>query len=55
MLKKIRKISSKQPNFKPKLTRERTNKSQISRRNEIIKIRAETIERENKNRKDQGS
>ena len=38
-----RKISKKQPNFTPKVTRERRTdpKPKVSRRKEIIKIRAE--------------
>ena len=46
---KTRKISNKQPNLTPKATRERrTNKSQISKRKETIKIRAEINEIETK-------
>ena len=41
----IRKISNKQPNLIPKETRERrTTKSIVSRKKEIIKIRAEMSE-----------
>ena len=44
-----RKISNKQPNLTPKATRERRiNKSQISKRKKIIKIRAEINEIETK-------
>ena len=44
-----RKISNKQPNLTPKAIRERrTNKTQISRRKEIIKVRAEINEIETK-------
>ena len=46
---KTRKISNKQPKLTPKATRERrTNKSQISKRKETIKIRAEINEIETK-------
>ena len=46
---KTRKISNKQPNLTPKAIRERrTNKSQISKRKETIKIRAEINEIETK-------
>ena len=44
-----RKISNKQSNLTPKGTRERRrNKTQVSRRKEIIKIRAEINETETK-------
>ena len=44
-----RKFSQKQPNLTPKATRERrTNKLKVSRRKEIIKIRAEINEIETK-------
>ena len=49
-----RKISNKQPNLTPKVTRGRTtNKPKVSRRREIIKIRAEINEMNNS--KDQGN
>ena len=44
----IRKISNKQPNLTPKTTRGRTNKTQSSRRKEIIKIRPEINDIETK-------
>ena len=37
-----RKISNKQPNLTPKGTRKRRTKPKVSRRKEIIQIRAET-------------
>ena len=44
-----RKISNKQPNLIPKATRDRrTTKPKVSRRKEIIKIRAEINEIETK-------
>ena len=43
-----RKISNKQPILTPKATRERITKPKISRRKEIIKIRAEINEVEMK-------
>ena len=43
-----RKTSNKQPNLTPKATKERTNKTQIRRRKEIIKIKAEINEIETK-------
>ena len=43
-----RKISNKQSNLTPKGTRERRTKSKVSRRKEIIKIRAEINEVETK-------
>ena len=47
--KETRKISNKQSNLTPKGTRERrTNKTQICRRKEIIKTRAEINEKEMK-------
>ena len=46
--KKTRKISNKQPYLTRKATREKNN-NKISRRQEIIKIRAE-INKENKNK-----
>ena len=50
-----RKISNKQPNLTPKAIRERTTKPKVSRRKEIMKIRAEINEIESKktNRIDQ--
>ena len=50
-----RKTSNRQPNFTPKTTeKRRTKKPKISRRKEIIKIRAEIKEKEmkEKNSKD---
>ena len=44
-LKKIRKISNKQPNFTPKGARKIT-KPKVSRRREIKKMRAEINERD---------
>ena len=51
----IRKSSNKQPNLTPKTSREgRTDKAQISRRKEIIEIRAQINEIEtNTTREDQ--
>ena len=44
-----RNISNKQPNLKPKAIRERrTKKPNVSRRNEIIKIRSEINEKQMK-------
>ena len=43
-----RKISNKQSNLASKGTRERTNKTQISRKKEIIRIRAQINETETK-------
>ena len=43
-----RKTSNKQPNFTPKTTAKRTKTPKISRRKEIIKIRAEINEKEMK-------
>ena len=43
-----RKISNKQPNFKPKATRETRTRPKVSREKEIIKIRAEINEIETK-------
>ena len=43
-----RNISNKQPNLTPKATRERRIKPKVSRRKEIIKIKAETNEIETK-------
>ena len=40
----IRKISNKQPNFTPQATRERRTKLNVTRRKEIINIRAEINE-----------
>ena len=51
-----RKISNKQSNLTPKGTRERRTKPKVSRRKEIIKIRAEINEietRKKNNSKDQ--
>ena len=43
-----RKTSSRQPNFEPKTTgKRRTKKPKFPRRKEIIKIRAEIIEKKN--------
>ena len=48
-----RKTSNRQPNFTPKTTGKRTTKkTQISRRNEIIKIQAEIKRNERNNTKD---
>ena len=48
-----RKISNKQPNLTPNTIRERRTKPpKISRRKEILKIRAETNENERNNSKD---
>ena len=44
LLQEIRKISNEQPNFTPKGTREKRTKPKVSRRKEIIKIRAEINE-----------
>ena len=43
-----RKISNKQHNFTPKAIRERKTKPKVTRRKELIKIRAETNEIETK-------
>ena len=48
LLQETRKTSNRQPNFTPKMARKRTKKHQISRRKEIIKIRAEISEKEMK-------
>ena len=49
-----RKISNKQPKLTPKATRDtRTNKTKVSRRKEIIKVRAEVNEIEMKKTIDQ--
>ena len=49
LLQETRKISNRQPNFTPTTTGKRTTttKKRISRRKEIIKIWAETNERNN--------
>ena len=44
----IRKTLSRQPNFTPKTTGKRRTKKKISRRKEIIRIRAEINEKEKK-------
>ena len=44
----IRKTSNRQPNCTPKTTGKRPKKPKISRRKEIIKIRAEINEKERK-------
>ena len=44
----VRKTSNRQPNFTPKTTGKRTKTPKISRRKEIIKIRAEISEKEMK-------
>ena len=43
-----RKTSNRQPNFTPNTTGKRTKKPKVSRRKEIIKIRAEICEKEMK-------
>ena len=48
-----RKISNKQSKLTPEGTRERRTKPKVSRRKEIIKIRAEINEIETKQSKDQ--
>ena len=48
LLQETRKTSNRQPNFTPKATGKRGKKVKISRRKEIIKIRAEIIEKEMK-------
>ena len=47
-LQETRKIPNKQPKLKPKATRERRTKLEVSRRKEIIEIRAEINEIERK-------
>ena len=47
-----RKKSNRQPNFTPKTTGKKKNKKKISKRQEIIKIKAEINEKERDNSKD---
>ena len=49
---KKQETSKRQPNFTPKTTGKRTKKLKISRRKEIIKIRAEINEKEMNNSND---
>ena len=46
-----RKTWNRQPNFTPKTSGKRTKNPKVSRRKEIIKIRAEINEKERNNRK----
>ena len=48
----IRKTLNRQPNFTPKTTGKKKNKKKISKRKEIIKIKAEINEKERDNSKD---
>ena len=51
---KIRKTANKKLNFRPKATRKRrTNKPNVSKRKDIIKIKAEINKDEENNSKDQ--
>ena len=45
---KMRKTSNRQPNFTPKATGKRTKNPKVSRRKEILKIRAEINAKETK-------
>ena len=47
-----RKTLNRQPNFTPKTTGKKKNKKKISKRKEIIKIKAEINEKERDNSKD---